>query len=95
MTLYPVFPTDYNKPSLYSLLVYIVNTMHSHPHATGNIFAPTPSFPMRVTGGHRRGVQGSRSTAPSSAIPGGSVAAQRSYRTSGTLAPVFPVLGFA
>ena len=44
-----------------------------------------------VTGG----VRGSRSTAPSSAISGGSVAAERSYRTSGTLAPVFPVLGLA
>ena len=44
-----------------------------------------------VTGG----VQGSRSTAPSSTMSGGSVAAERSYRTSGTLAPVFPVLGLA
>ena len=34
-------------------------------------------------------VRGSRSTAPSSAISGGSVAAERSYRTSGTLTPVF------
>ena len=46
---------------------------------------------LAVTGG----VRGSRSTAPSSAISGGSVAAERSYRTSGTLAPVFPVLGLA
>ena len=44
-----------------------------------------------VTGG----VRGSRSTAPSTAISGGSVAAERSYRTSETLAPVFPVLGLA
>ena len=40
-----------------------------------------------------RGVRGPKSTVPSSAIPGGSVAAERSYRTSGTLTPVFPVLG--
>ena len=40
-----------------------------------------------------RGVRGPKSTVPSSAIPGGSVAAKRSYRTSGTLTPVFPVLG--
>ena len=30
---------------------------------------------------------------PSSAIPGGSVAAERSYLASGTLTPVFPVPG--
>ena len=41
------------------------------------------------------GVRVSRSTAPSSAISCGSVAAERSYRTSGTLAPVFPILGLA
>ena len=40
-----------------------------------------------------RGVRGPKSTVPSSAIPSGSVAAKRSYRTSGTLTPVFPVLG--
>ena len=40
-----------------------------------------------------RGVRGPKSTVPSSAIPGGSVAAERSYRTSGTLIPEFPVLG--
>ena len=45
-----------------------------------------------VTGGE---YEGPESTAPSSAISGGSVAAERSYRTSGTLAPVFPVLGLA
>ena len=44
-----------------------------------------------VTGG----VPGSRSTALSSAISGGSMAAERSYRTSEALAPVFPVLGLA
>ena len=33
------------------------------------------------------------STVPLSAISGGSVAEERSYRTSGTLAPVFPFLG--
>ena len=38
-----------------------------------------------------RGVRGPKSTVPSSAIPGGSVAAERSYRTSGALTPVFPV----
>ena len=40
-----------------------------------------------------RGVRGPKSTVPLSAIPGGSVAAERLYRTSGTLTPVFPVLG--
>ena len=40
-----------------------------------------------------RGVRGPKSTVPSSAIPGGSVAAEWSYRTSGTLTPVFPVPG--
>ena len=49
------------------------------------------AFDRAVTGG----VGGSRSTAPSSAISGGSVAAERSYHTSGTLVPVFPVLGLA
>ena len=39
--------------------------------------------------------EGPESTALSSAISGGSVAAERSYRTSGTLAPVFPVSGLA
>ena len=39
--------------------------------------------------------EGPESTAPSSTISGGSVAAIRSYRTSGTLAPVFPVSGLA
>ena len=43
---------------------------------------------MRVAGGHVRGVRGSSSTVPSSAISGGSVAAERSYRISGTLTPV-------
>ena len=37
--------------------------------------------------------EGPESTVPLSAISGGSVAAERSYRTSGTLAPVFPFLG--
>ena len=37
--------------------------------------------------------EGPESTAPLSAISGGSVAAERSYRTLGTLAPVFPFLG--
>ena len=37
--------------------------------------------------------EGPDSTVPSFAISGGSVAAERSYRTSGTLAPVFPFLG--
>ena len=37
--------------------------------------------------------EGPESTVPSSAISGGSVAMERSYRTSGTLAPVFPFLG--
>ena len=36
--------------------------------------------------------EGSESTVPSSAISGGSVAAERSYRTWQTLAPVVPVL---
>ena len=40
-----------------------------------------------------RGVRGPKSTSPSSAIPGGSVAAERSYRVSGALTPVFPVPG--
>ena len=40
-----------------------------------------------------RGVRGPKSTVPSSAIPGGSVAAERSYFTSGALTPVFPVPG--
>ena len=38
-----------------------------------------------------RGVRGPKSTVPSSAIPGGSVAAEPSYGTSGALTPVFPV----
>ena len=37
--------------------------------------------------------EGPESTVPSSAISNGSVAVERSYRTSGTLAPVFPFLG--
>ena len=37
--------------------------------------------------------EGPESTVPSSAISGGSVAAEQSYRTSGTLAPVFLFLG--
>ena len=37
--------------------------------------------------------EGPESTVPSSAISGGSVAAERLYHTSGTLAPVFPYLG--
>ena len=40
-----------------------------------------------------RGVQGPKSTVPSSAIPGGSVAAEQSYPASGALTPVFPVPG--
>ena len=40
-----------------------------------------------------RGVRGPKSTVPSSAIPGGSVAAEQSYRASGTLTPVFPIPG--
>ena len=40
-----------------------------------------------------RGVRGPKSTIPSSAIPGGSVAAERSYCASGALTPVFPVPG--
>ena len=40
-----------------------------------------------------RGVRGSRSTAPSSAISSGSVAAERLYRALGTLTPGFPVPG--
>ena len=43
--------------------------------------------------GHVRGVRGPKSTVPSSAIPGGNVAAERSYRALGTLTPVFPVPG--
>ena len=39
------------------------------------------------------GLQGPKSTVPSSAISGGSLAAERSYRSSGTLTPAFPVLG--
>ena len=37
--------------------------------------------------------EGPESTVPSSVISGGGVAAERLYRTSGTLAPVFPFLG--
>ena len=37
--------------------------------------------------------EGPKSTALSSAFSGGSVVAERSYRTLGTLAPVFPFLG--
>ena len=40
-----------------------------------------------------RGVRGPKSTVPSSAILGGSVAAERSYRALGTLTPGFPVPG--
>ena len=43
--------------------------------------------------GHMRGVRGPKSTVPSSAILGGSVAAERSYRALGTLTPGFPVPG--
>ena len=51
---------------------------------------------MCVTGQSQGGeYEGPESTAPSSAIFGGSLAAQWLYRTSGTLAPVFPVLGLA
>ena len=39
--------------------------------------------------------EGPESTAPSSAISGGSVAAERLYRTLWTLAPVVPVSGLA
>ena len=42
--------------------------------------------------GHARGVRGPKSTVPSSAILIGSVAAERSYRALGTLAPGFPIL---
>ena len=42
-----------------------------------------------VTGGEYKG------TAQASAISGGSVAAEQSYLTSGTLEPVLPILGFA
>ena len=35
-----------------------------------------------------RGVRGPKSTIPLSVIPGGSVAAERSYRASGVLTPV-------
>ena len=45
-----------------------------------------------VTGAEYKGPE---STAPSSAISVGSMAAERLYRTPGTLAPVFPVLGLA
>ena len=37
--------------------------------------------------------EGPESTAPLSAISGGSLAAEQSYHTLGTLAPVFPFLG--
>ena len=50
---------------------------------------------MPVTGRSRGEYEGPESTALSSAISGGSVAAEQSYRTPGTLAPVFPVLGLA
>ena len=50
---------------------------------------------MRVTGRSQGEYEGPESTAPSSAISGGSVAAERLYRTPGTLAPVFPILGLA
>ena len=40
-----------------------------------------------------RGVRGPKSTVLSSAIPGGSVAAERLYHASGALTPVFPVPG--
>ena len=38
-------------------------------------------------------MRGSKSTLPSSAIPGGSVAAEWLYHASGALTPVFPVPG--
>ena len=41
--------------------------------------------------GHVRGVRGPKSTVPSSAILGGSLAAERSYRALRTLTPGFPV----
>ena len=44
-----------------------------------------------VTGG----VRGSRKYRTVVRYSGGSVAGEQSYRTSGTLAPVFPVLGLA
>ena len=39
--------------------------------------------------------EGPESSEPSSTFSGGSVAAEQLYRTSGTLAPVFPVSGLA
>ena len=39
--------------------------------------------------------EGPESTAPSSAISGGSVAAEQSYHTLWTLAPVVPISGLA
>ena len=48
---------------------------------------------MRVTERLRGEYEGPESTVPLSAISGGSVAAERSYRSSGTLAPVFLFLG--
>ena len=50
---------------------------------------------MHVTGLSRGEYEGPEYTALSSAISGGSVAAERLYGTSGTLAPVFPILGLA
>ena len=45
---------------------------------------------MHVTGRSRGEQEGPESTAPLSAISGGSMAAERLYRTPGTLAPIIP-----
>ena len=49
----------------------------------------------RGGGGGGGEYEGPESTVPSSAISGGSVAAERSYRTSWTLTSVVPVSGLA
>ena len=60
------------------------------------VFADTSNFvpyvcDRAITGEY----EGPESTVPSSAISGGSVAAERSYRTLWNLAPVVPISGFA
>ena len=47
---------------------------------------------MRVTGRSCEGNAKAQKHRTASAISGGSMAAERLYRTSGTLIPVFPVL---
>ena len=59
-------------------------------HVDASNFVPYACY-RAVTGEY----EGPESTAPSSAISGGSVAAERSYLTSGTIGPVFRISGLA